>query len=71
MREVTERPEAVEADTVKLIGADTVTIVQNDSGLLTDQAAYLKMSKAHNPHGDGLAAERIVKVLKTLKQSVS
>ena len=63
MREVTERPEAVEAGTVRLVGADTQKIVQHVTELLNNEAAYLKMSKAHNPYGDGIAAQRIVKVL--------
>ena len=71
MREVTERPEAVEAGTVKLVGADTAKIVQQVGKLLTDQTAYLKMSKAHNPYGDGLATDRIVKVFEALKSNIS
>jgi len=66
MREVTERPEAVGAGTVRLVGADTAKIVRHVSELLDDEAAYAGMSKAHNPYGDGLAAEKIVGVLKTL-----
>lgn len=60
MREVTERPEAVEAGTVRLVGANTATIVQQVSALLTNEDEYLKMSRAHNPYGDGSAAKRIV-----------
>jgi UDP-N-acetylglucosamine 2-epimerase (non-hydrolysing) len=71
MREVTERPEAVEAGTVRLVGADTVKIVQHVSELLKDETSYASMSKAHNPYGDGLAAERIVATLKTLNKPIS
>ena len=70
MREVTERPEAVEAGTVKLVGADTAKIVAQVSELLADETAYVRMSKAHNPYGDGLAAERIVLVLKALNNGI-
>lgn len=62
MRDVTERPEAVVAGTVRLVGADTNKIVSHVSELLDDEQSYLKMSKAHNPYGDGMASERIVGV---------
>ena len=71
MREVTERPEAVEAGTVRLVGADTAKIVRYVSELLKDETAYASMSKAHNPYGDGMAAERIVDIFKTLKKPIS
>jgi len=61
MREVTERPEAVEAGTVKLVGADYRRIVGETTRLLTDPRAYKSMSRAHNPYGDGKAADRIVR----------
>jgi len=61
MREVTERPEAVEAGTVKLVGADAKRILAAAHDLLDDASAYAKMSRAHNPYGDGTASERIVK----------
>jgi UDP-N-acetylglucosamine 2-epimerase (non-hydrolysing) len=61
MRDVTERPEAVEAGTVKLVGTDTEAIVGACENLLTDKAAYQSMSRAHNPYGDGKASLRIVK----------
>ncbi len=70
MREMTERPEAVEAGTVKLVGAGTAKIVAQASELLADETAYVRMSKAHNPYGDGLAAERIVLVLKALNNGI-
>ncbi|WP_407496749.1 non-hydrolyzing UDP-N-acetylglucosamine 2-epimerase [Pseudooceanicola sp. MF1-13] len=59
MRDTTERPEAVDAGTVKLVGTDTDLIVRETSKLLDDQAAYDAMSRAHNPYGDGLASQRI------------
>ena len=63
MRETTERPEAVEAGTVRLVGTDAGTIVRHASELLTDTAAYTTMGKAHNPYGDGEASQRIAAVL--------
>lgn len=60
MRETTERPEAVEAGTVRLVGADQRRIVFEASRLLDDEMAYRAMSRAHNPYGDGFAAGRIV-----------
>ncbi len=63
MRETTERPEAVEAGTVKLVGTDVNTIVTEVSRLLTDKAAYQRMSQAHNPYGDGQACQRILAAL--------
>ncbi len=59
MRETTERPEAVEAGTVKLVGTNIDRITQHLDELLTDSAAYNTMSRAHNPYGDGLACQRI------------
>jgi UDP-N-acetylglucosamine 2-epimerase (non-hydrolysing) len=64
MRDTTERPEALEAGTVKLVGTDYNKIVSEVSLLLDDQAHYDAMSKAVNPYGDGLACGRIVEVLK-------
>ena len=63
MRGVTERPEAVDAGTVKLVGTDTDTIVGECQRLLDDPDAYRTMSRAHNPYGDGKAAGRIVEEL--------
>lgn len=62
MRDVTERPEAVQSGTVRLVGADTDKIIKNVAELLDDEQSYMKMSKAHNPYGDGMAAGRIVGV---------
>ena len=64
MRETTERPEAVEAGTVKLVGTDKKVIVESTLELLNDRGSYEKMSKAHNPYGDGKASERITETLK-------
>ena len=64
MRDTTERPEALEAGTVKLVGTDYDKIVAEVSALLDDQAHYDAMSKAVNPYGDGLACGRIVDALK-------
>lgn len=63
MRDTTERPEAVEAGTVKLVGAEEQSIVSSVQKLLDDKEEYTKMSKAHNPYGDGKASERIVDAL--------
>ncbi|MBR9829271.1 MAG: UDP-N-acetylglucosamine 2-epimerase (non-hydrolyzing) [Oceanospirillales bacterium] len=63
MRETTERPEAVEAGTVKLVGTDIHTIVTEVNSLLTDATAYQRMSQAHNPYGDGQACQRILNAL--------
>ncbi|HDY7913204.1 non-hydrolyzing UDP-N-acetylglucosamine 2-epimerase [Vibrio vulnificus] len=60
MRDTTERPEAVEAGTVKLVGTDVEKIVSNLNTLLTDSEAYQAMSFAHNPYGDGKACQRIL-----------
>ena len=63
MRDTTERPEALEAGTVKLVGTDYDKIVSEVSILLDNEAAYNKMSKAVNPYGDGKACQRIVSIL--------
>ena len=63
MRDVTERPEAVTAGTVRLVGADRGRIVANVSELLENQASYAAMARAHNPYGDGKACGRIVSIL--------
>ena len=62
-RDTTERPEAVDAGTVKLVGTDTAGLIANVTELLDDDKLYQQMSMAHNPYGDGKAAERIVKIL--------
>ncbi len=63
MRDTTERPEAVQAGTVKLVGTDSEKIVREASELLDDRQAYEVMGFAHNPYGDGQAAIRIVEAL--------
>ncbi|TMP83643.1 UDP-N-acetylglucosamine 2-epimerase (non-hydrolyzing) [Pseudoalteromonas phenolica] len=63
MRDTTERPEAVEAGTVKLVGTDVELIVSSLKTLLTDEVAYKDMSLAHNPYGDGKACQRICDIL--------
>ena len=63
MRDTTERPEGVEAGTVRLVGTDDARIVAEADRLLTDPTAYEEMQRAHNPYGDGEAAARIVAAL--------
>jgi UDP-N-acetylglucosamine 2-epimerase (non-hydrolysing) len=63
MRDTTERPEAVRAGTVKLVGTEVDVIINEVRGLLTDASMYSRMSQAHNPYGDGHACERIIKEL--------
>jgi UDP-N-acetylglucosamine 2-epimerase (non-hydrolysing) len=60
MRETTERPEGIESGTVRLVGAQTESIVRNVTTLLTDEQAYQQMASAANPYGDGQASGRIV-----------
>ena len=64
MRDTTERPEAVEAGTVKLVGTNAEAIVSNVTALLQDKEMYKRMSETHNPYGDGQACERIIAVLR-------
>ncbi len=66
MRNDTERPEAVEAGTVKLVGSNKQRIVEGVSLLLDDKIYYQKMSQTHNPYGDGTACKHIVEVLSTI-----
>ena len=63
LRDVTERPEAVEAGTVKLVGTDVNKIVEVANELITNKEAYNKMSKSINPYGDGLASKRIANII--------
>lgn len=63
MRDTTERPEAVEAGTVKLVGTNKSLIINEVSALITDEIKYNAMAKAQNPYGDGKACERIVQKL--------
>jgi UDP-N-acetylglucosamine 2-epimerase (non-hydrolysing) len=66
MRDTTERPEAVEAGTVLLVGTNEELIVSKALNLLNNSENFEKMSKLHNPYGDGLASKRIVKFLKNV-----
>jgi UDP-N-acetylglucosamine 2-epimerase (non-hydrolysing) len=66
MRDTTERPEAVNAGTVEMVGSNYQKIIHSVSRLLDDKKYYQKMSHAYNPYGDGLAASRIVDVLRTI-----
>jgi len=67
MRDTTERPEAVEAGTVLLVGTNKKLIVSEALNLLNNKDVFEKMSKLHNPYGDGLASKRIVKFIKKIK----
>lgn len=67
LRNTTERPEAVEAGTVKLVGTNFEAIVNESQKFLDNEKEYKKMSKAHNPYGDGSASKRIVNFFKTKK----
>ncbi len=69
MRETTERPEAVDAGTVKLVGTSYGKIVREAGTLLTDPQEYKKMSQAHNPYGDGKACGRIVEAIHKMTSS--
>lgn len=64
MRDTTERPEAVLANTVRLVGTNKDVIVAQSDLLLTNEAAYNRMSTAHNPYGDGTAVEKILSIFK-------
>jgi UDP-N-acetylglucosamine 2-epimerase (non-hydrolysing) len=64
MRDTTERPEAVSAGTVKLVGTDYNKIIKNTFELIENETFYQKMAKAHNPYGDGKANQRIIEYVK-------
>lgn len=66
MRDTTERPEALDAGTVKLVGTDFIRILDETSRLIEDKKYYDQMSKAVNPYGDGLACQRIVTKIKEI-----
>ena len=66
MRDTTERPEAVLAGTVKLVGTKIKDIVTSTKELLNSEDLYIKMSKTNNPYGDGLANKKIIEFLKSL-----
>ena len=67
MRDTTERPEAVEAGTVLLVGTNQDLIISKALDLLNNEDSFVKMSKLHNPYGDGLASKRIVDFIKNIK----
>lgn len=69
MRDTTERPEALAAGTVKLVGTDKSRIVSETEKLLTSNDVYAAMSRAQNPYGDGGASERIVGILKNVEET--
>ncbi len=69
MRDTTERPEALDAGTVKLVGTDTQLIVKEAQALLDEKETYNKMAKAHNPYGNGDACRKVVEFLKIEEQS--
>lgn len=69
MRDTTERPEAVEAGTVRLVGTDVAVISEAIAELIADESAYQKMSFAHNPYGDGKACQRILESLSVFKKN--
>ena len=71
MREVTERPEAVEAGTVRLVGTDKDKIVAEAEALLDSKSHYDAMARAHNPYGDGHASERIAEHLEKMIYEVA
>ena len=64
MRDTTERPEAVDAGTVLLVGTNKDKIIKEVSSLLNDESYYEKMANTHNPYGDGQANSKIIKFLK-------
>ncbi|MCY7294392.1 non-hydrolyzing UDP-N-acetylglucosamine 2-epimerase [Alteromonas sp. a30] len=66
MRDTTERPEAVDAGTVKLVGTDKKQIIDQLSLLLDDASCYAKMAESHNPYGDGKSAQRIADIISSL-----
>ena len=70
MRETTERPEAITAGTVRLVGTDPQRIVEEVTRLLHDDNEYQTMSRAHNPYGDGQACGRILHALKNNRISL-
>ena len=64
MRNTTERPEGVDAGTVKLVGTNKDKIIRETQNILSNQESYHKMSRAINPYGDGRATEKIVDILR-------
>ena len=70
MRDTTERPEAVEAGTVLLVGTNREKIVRETIELLNSNEKYQAMSRSHSPYGDGTAAEKIVEIIRNFKSSI-
>jgi UDP-N-acetylglucosamine 2-epimerase (non-hydrolysing) len=70
LREVTERPEAVESGTVRLVGTNRLRIVEAVERLLSDEREYARMARAVNPYGDGRAAERVVEAMLEARTSL-
>jgi UDP-N-acetylglucosamine 2-epimerase len=66
LRETTERPEGIEAGTVRLVGTNEAKIVEETSLLLSDEGIYRRMSEAINPYGDGKACDRILQALESM-----
>lgn len=68
LRETTERPEAVDAGTVKLVGTTASDIINSVQELIFNHSVYKNMSKSHNPYGDGMSAIKIIKIIKSINQ---
>jgi UDP-N-acetylglucosamine 2-epimerase (non-hydrolysing) len=68
MRDTTERPEAVDSGTVKLVGTDYKKIIKESQKLIDDDNEYERMSKSHNPYGDGKSSEKIITFIKEYKE---
>ena len=64
MRNISERPEAIKAGTVKLVGTDFNKIIKETQNLIDNKVFYKKMSQTHNPYGDGRASKRMINLLK-------
>ena len=70
MRDTTERPEALRAGTVKLVGTDRAVIFNEAQNLLNDKDKYDEMSSCHNPYGDGKACERVIRYIKSISEKI-
>ena len=72
LRDTTERPEGIDAGTLKLVGTDEDVIYEEAKTLLEDKKAYAKMSKASNPYGDGFASKKIVDaIISRFKENIN
>ena len=69
IRDTTERPEEVTSGTVQLVGANKENIINGVQDLIDDKTLYIKMSKAHNPYGEGKAVEEIINYIKMIYRS--